>query len=195
MLGISEHLTLVQPSIPLPPNNGVCLFQYCLGKFSDPLFSELAGGSKRVSWTDVTKQNEWYVDKVFLIPGTILGSPARIPEADVQAYWIHWYNLSKSGNTFTFRKTTPPKEKGDGAGEGETELEEDVLAEEETEDLPKKSGKGENPVPLIPQQCGSDGEKITFLRTLIPDHKQYQAIINILAPMSVSPHCCLFSLI
>jgi hypothetical protein len=67
-----------------------------------------------------------------------------------------------------------------------------VLVEE---DLPKKSGEGENPVPLIPQQCGSDGEKITFLRTLIPDHKQYQAIINILAPMSVSPHCCLFSLI
>ena len=62
----------------------------------------------------------------------------------------------------------PPKEKGDGVGEGkgegETEPEEeDVLVEEESEVLPKKSGKGENPVPLIPQQCGSDGEKITFL--------------------------------
>ena len=37
-----------------------------------------------------------------------IGRPAWIPEADVQAHWMHWYNLFKSGDTFTFQKTTPP---------------------------------------------------------------------------------------
>lgn len=36
--------------------------------FSDPMHSELKGGSKRVAWAKIQAENEWYINKHFLLP-------------------------------------------------------------------------------------------------------------------------------
>lgn len=161
------------------------------------MFSELKGGSKKVSWTRVKEQNGWYIDKAFLLPGKTFCDPSRLAEADLHAYWAHFYRQSQAGHSFTFKATKPPKEGGNSG-------EEDVLGEQpEEESGPKEGGKsreesepGENetrsegsnedPGHAKPAQCHSDGERFAFLRSLCPDERDYQIVVDLVAQMRVS---------
>ena len=100
--------------------------------FNNPAFSGLKGGSKRVKWKNIAKNTEWFIGRPFLIPGKALENPTRLAEATLRAYWEHWFELSQSGQEFTFKRVSPPRgetgedmedNEGDGARYKDSEQE------------------------------------------------------------------------
>jgi hypothetical protein len=151
------------------------------------VFSELAGGGKRIAWKDIKMRNRWYIDEAFLAPRCTFENPTRLSESDIRTYWVLWYKQSKSGHNFTFKMTTAPKEKDGDKEEGGVE-ERGNPQQEKDQSSPERTSEGQGPGHLTPDQCDSDEAKLSFLKTLISDHKEFQAIITILAPMSVSSY-------
>lgn len=188
------------------PNSGVCPFLLCLKCFSKRTSSELKKGSKRVTWKNIKEQNTWYISDTFLIAGRTFENPTRLSETDLRKYWRHWYKLSQSGQSFTFKRTGIPNSDPEGSAEEHQSRQEeneskggDPEEKEGSEEEPRPEAKGQpgesnedQDAPyLTPSHCHSDQDKISFLRTLAPNNQSYQSIINILAQMKVRPLYCL----
>ena len=163
-------------------------------------------------WKGIREANEWYLGESFLLPKHTFDNPTRLSETSLRAYWKHWYNLSQSGQPFTFKRTgAHDVDARSDSGEPQGELPKEDMSEEETkgrssgeeeeeevDGLPGKSDAEDgNKHPdshgaLTPDQCHSFGQKIIFLRTLASsDNAGYKDIISILAQMEVSPNLLL----
>ena len=211
-LGLFGMPILVLPFILMLPNSGVCLFHQNRKSCSNPLHPELAKGGKRVAWKSIKAQNTWYISKTFLLSRRTFDNPTRLAESDLRAYWEHWFNQSESGHEFTFRRVGAPIRNNDlesgsessNQDEDENEDKEDKSKgkgknrEDEEEEVDKSGRKGgggesddgEESIGVTPDQCHTDEEKFTFLRSLLPRKKEYQAVVDILAQMKVSWHYC-----
>ena len=104
-----------------------------------------------------------------------------------------------------------PGNRSSAEPEKENEKQEEDVEEEEEEEEEEEKDKGtdddddgkeeedkgkdnggegdEDHVCVAPDQCQTDEEKFTFLRSLLPRKKEYQAIVEILAQMKVSEQC------
>ena len=157
---------------------------------------------------------------MFLLDRRTLENPTRLSEADLRAYWEHWFKQSESGHEFIFKRVSAPsgdvssgdtepgnqpsaepEERGEKQEEEVEDEEEEEVEDEEKDkgtdggdDDEEEDGKGkdnggesdENHVCVAPDQCQTDEEKFTFLCSLLPRKKEYQAIVEILAQMKVS---------
>jgi hypothetical protein len=186
------------PCVSISHNSGVCLLLHFLNS-SDRAFLGLRGGSKRVNWKSITKHTEWYISETFLLPGKPFENPTRLGESHLRAYWNHWLKLSRSGNHFTFKHTTPPigetgsdpeSNSGKKAGRGGPEQSE---SEPEVEDNHKKGGKPDNvgspklgPALRTPDRCYLGRDRTRFLHSMCGWHDGYQAVVSTVAQMVVS---------
>ena len=172
------------------------------------MFSGLKGGRKRVSWTKIKESNEWYISEDFLLPGRVFFDPGRMLEADLDRYWTHWYKKAKEGPGFTFKTAEPPRMKvNDGGGEGQPDDQGNPKEQSkakvgggkgkeratgdhgdssEEESTSVESDKAQSPGVLTPDQCASDGDKLSFLRALCVEEVDYQFLINLVAQFRVS---------
>ena len=163
-------------------------------------FSGLKGGSKRVKWKSIAKHPEWYISRNFLLPRKPFENPTRLPYANLRAYWEHWFDLSLSGDVFTFKRTNPPhgdEDDGDSAEGDKEKTGHDDPAEEESEDsrvsdssdVESKQAHGsmgnQDLVELVPAECVSVEEKHHFLQSLCPWSKDYQGVVGAVTQMVV----------
>jgi hypothetical protein len=171
------------------------------------------GGGQRVSWEKVWEKNRWYIGAKSLLEDVILKNPTRMLETNICRYWAHWYKPAQSGQEFAFR-TVVPYQESDSNGE-EDQPEEEVLEPGETDgdqegadaatcvQPPTKpsnnplSNTSDEPASNKPSddlaerpilnKCLSNGEKLDFLFTSIPNNNRpYHEAFNIVAAMSVS---------
>lgn len=158
-------------------------------------------------WKGIREANEWYLGESFLLPKHTFDNPTWLSEVSLRAYWRHWYNLSQSGQPFTFKRTGAHDVDGHSdSGESQGELPKEDMFEEETkgkrsEEEEEEEGNGQPgksdtedgdkhsdlDEALTPDQCHSFGQKIKFLSSLASSNSTgHQDIINILAQMEVS---------
>lgn len=187
------------PFVPLSASSGVCVF-ILFGSFIDRVFLELKGGGKSAAWTRIKESNGWYIDKRFLLPGKPFYDPTRILDTAIHAYWSHWYKMAKSGDTFCFTTVQPCKKEVGGGGERQSEEESQPKKEGDDEDedgssnqdrsrregTPEGSNGDQASHVLTPDQCESEGEKLSFIRSLCGEEVDYQAVIDLVAQMRVS---------
>ena len=93
-------------------------------------------------WKGIREANEWYLGESFLLPKHTFDNPTRLSETSLRAYWKHWYNLSQSGQPFTFKRTgAHDVDARSDSGEPQGELPKEDMSEEETKG--RSSGKEE----------------------------------------------------
>ena len=130
-----------------------------------------------MKWGEIIKDNAWYIDECFLLPNRVLSNPDRFHGDEVRAFWTHWYKLAESGQHFTFKRV------------GNYQPNEGDLDEEKGVEYDKEGGSASDEqlgADMTPSSCKLDKEKISFLRSLLPqqEHK-YHSIITTLASMEV----------
>jgi hypothetical protein len=165
----------------------------------------LKGGSRRVKWKSVTKHPEWYIGRAFLLPKKSFDNPSRLGETTLRAYWEHWFDLSSSGEEFTFKRTSPPhgaaggdrnsdsetrKKAGTNSEDSDSESEkktgkEDSIQGESDSEQEKDSQSQEDQDGPTPDQCHTDQEKIDFLHSLCQWSNDYQVVVGAIAKMKV----------
>src|SRR6266478_7516676 len=162
------------------PNNGVSLFLHCLMGFSDLMYVELAGGSRRAAWSEIQKDNTWYLDGRFLLSQHTLSNPTRMAEYSLRKYWKHWSELAESGDNLTFKNTSPRSEQ-DGSEEEEADQpgrEQSAGATDTEEDQTGIQIPGSYSTPT-PDQHTSHVERMGFLcSVLYTGGEVYQKVVD-----------------
>ena len=109
-------------------------------------------------WKGIREANEWYLGESFLLPKHTFDNPTQLSETSLRAYWKYWYNLSQSGQPFTFKRTgAHDVDARSDSGEPQGKLPKEDMSEEETKG--RSSGKEEEEEEAKGRSSGEEEEE------------------------------------